>query len=77
MATVSFSMYFPLMLPFENRGALSKVLENVWGLLLIILFLYYAKEPYAIGSKLTFELLKILKILKIWKILKFLKFLKF
>ena len=34
MATVSFSMYFPLMLPFENRGALSKVLENVWGLFL-------------------------------------------
>ena len=48
------------MRPFENRGALGKVLKNVWGLFHIILFLKYAKEPYAIGSKLIFELLKIL-----------------
>ena len=60
MATVSFSMYLPLMRPFENRGALGKVLKNVWGLFHIILFLKYAKELYAIGSKLIFKLLKIL-----------------
>ena len=54
MATVSFSMYLPLMQPFENRGALGKVLQNVWGLFHIILFLKYAKDPYAIGSKLIF-----------------------
>ena len=29
MATVSFSMYFHLLLPFENRGALGNVLKNV------------------------------------------------
>ena len=43
MATVLFSMYLPLMWPFENRSGLGKVLRNVWGLFHIILVLKQAR----------------------------------